>query len=222
MNLEVYLRRPRKVLEILGDAKLPNERKSGMLTSGKGLAFGSSVEISTGDLDWWIFYASLDMGAGFDVMLNSGAMCNKVPAGINGWYANGSAYAYFEGDVGLYFQFCKKCKERKIPLVELSVAAQIEMGIPNPFWADGYAAGSASILGIWEGSFDFHVQYGEYCEFTPVYKPKEALSGLVFIQDVLAPGRFGRCCSLQRIRPAGSAPDFLGKRKQSIHHAARG
>lgn len=176
---------PDKVLEILGDAKLENERKSGMLTSGKGLAFGSSVEINPGNLDWWIFYASLEMGAGFDVMLNSGATCNKKPAGINGWYANGSAYAYFDGKVGLYFKFCKKCKERKIPLVDLSVAALIEVGVPNPLWVDGYAAGSASILGIWEGSFDFHVQYGEYCEFTPVYKPKDALSGLVFIQDVL-------------------------------------
>jgi hypothetical protein len=176
---------PDKVLEILGDAKLENQRKTGMLTSGKGLAFGSSVEISTGNLDWWVFYASLDMGAGFDVMLNSGASCNKEPAGINGWYANGSAYAYFDGNVGLYFQFCEKCKERKIPLVDLSVAAQVEVGVPNPLWVDGYAAGSASILGIWEGSFDFHVQYGEYCEFTPIYKPKEALSGLVFIQDVL-------------------------------------
>ncbi|RMG79568.1 MAG: hypothetical protein D6714_16190, partial [Bacteroidetes bacterium] len=176
---------PGLVQQILGVEQLPYNRNNGMLNSGTGFAFGSSISFDTGDLDAWIFFARFAAGAGFDVMFASGAKCNGEVAGINGWYANGQAYAYFLGDVGLRFKFCKNCKVRKVHLVYLEAAALAQTGVPKPFWIDAYVGGKAELLGIFEGSFSFHVQYGDYCEFEPQYEPEDVVSGLIFIQDLV-------------------------------------
>lgn len=174
-----------KVAQILGLTQLPNQRKNGWLEGGKGFAFGSSIELKT-SLDVVIFYASLEAGAGFDVMVYDGAQCppQYVPAGLNGWYANGQMYAYFAGDIGLRFRFCKSCKWRKVHLLELQAAALCQMGAPRPFWIDAYVGGYARILGIFEGSFQLNVQYGDRCDFKPQFDPPDPLEGIVFIQDI--------------------------------------
>ncbi len=172
-----------EILEISENDK--NERKSGMLNSGIGFAFGAGLDLDTGPLKYWIFYGQFAVGAGFDVMVVGNATCNEEEAGLNGWYANGGAYAYFLGEVGLIFKFCKSCKPRPIPLVDLKAAAYVEVGVPNPFWLRGRAKGSASLLGIFEGSFSFKVKHGEPCIFKPETKPVEPLVGLKFIQDIV-------------------------------------
>jgi hypothetical protein len=90
----------------MSQADFNGGRSENDLIYGNGLAFGTNFEISTGDLSFVIFYASLDLGAGFDVMLmdyGDYASCEggPNPVGINGWYAKGQAYAYFAGKIGI-------------------------------------------------------------------------------------------------------------------------
>lgn len=176
---------PALVKQVCHVQHMPNTRDETALTSeGQGLAFalgaqfGTVNDASTGDLEWWIFFARFNFVAGFDVMLYEQAVCQ----GINGWYANGQAYFAFDGAVGLKFQFRKDGPIRRITILEGQLGAQIAVGMANPFWFEGTLTGSASFLGVIEGSFTYQVQYGEKCLGKPDLS-KSALGGIAFIKD---------------------------------------
>ncbi len=156
---------PQEVLDILNISEVTNRELDDMCT-GKGFAFGSAFSISTGDLQVAIFYASFDAGMGFDVNLaNYGdAYCSETgdQLGINGWYAQGQAYAYVEGTIGIRVNvFGAKINAE---ILSIGAAALLEAKLPNPFWIRGTVGGYYSILGgKIKGNCSFGFEVGSQC-----------------------------------------------------------
>lgn len=162
------------ILKISPDQASSN-RKEDNLESGKGIAFGSSFSINTGDLTFLCFYGKFEVGAGFDIMLISyGKDCycagHSAPLGINGWYAKGQAYAYLDGQIGIKVKVFRK--EKKFEILSIGAAALLMAEGPNPLYLEGQAGGRFSVLGgLVKGECKFKVQYGEKCE---IVKPGKA------------------------------------------------
>ena len=159
-----------KVAEILNISpeEISGKRDEYSVEAGRGIAFGASFEISTGDRSFLIFYGSFDLGIGFDIMLadyGSGAYClgSSPPLGINGWYAKGQSYAYFAGKIGLQAKIFGKTK--KFEILSIATAAYLRAEAPNPVWMIGYVGGSYRILGgMIKGDCKFGVEVGERCD----------------------------------------------------------
>ena len=97
---------PQEVANLIGQdiSRLSLGRNLDALSTGKGFAFGSKLGVRTGDLQFAIMYANFNAGLGFDVMLKDygQAQCRgrSGTIGLNGWYAQGQAYAYRARRVG--------------------------------------------------------------------------------------------------------------------------
>ncbi len=177
---------PPMVAQMLGvDAEqLAYTRDLNLLEAGRGFAFGSHFAMSTGDLKFLIFYARFDAGFGFDVMVKDygDAHCkgSSEQIGMNGWYANGQAYAYLQGKVGLKVKLFFKTK--KIDIFSGGGAILVQARLPNPSWLVGYLKGKYSVMGgLVKGSFRFKVEVGEKCEIVG----ESALEGIVVIGDIV-------------------------------------
>ncbi len=176
---------PSIVAEILGiDAsELDYTRDLNALESGKGLAFGAHLSVTTGDLSFLIFYARFDAGIGFDIMVKDygDARCkgSTEQIGLNGWYANGQSYAYLQGELGLTFKLFGS--KKKIPIIKGGGAVILQARLPNPVWFRGYLGGHYNLLGgLIKGRFRFKVELGEKCEIVG----GSVLDGIVVIGDM--------------------------------------
>jgi hypothetical protein len=157
---------PPHVVNILAQSGLTysSNMNSGDLGGGRGIAFGASVALTTGDIKFLFFYANFSAGVGFDVMLKDfgNATCNGNPIGINGWYARGRAYAYLQGELGIkikIFGFRKK-----IPIITAGAAALLEAKLPNPTWVGGSLGFYVNILGgLVKGHYSFKFSFGNDC-----------------------------------------------------------
>jgi len=141
---------------------------------GKGLAFGASVSINTGDIRFLIFYANFAAGLGFDVMLKDygNATCNGNQVGINGWYAQGQTYAYLQGELGVKIKLL--FIHKKISIIKGSAAALLQAKLPNPTYVAGYLGFHISILGgLISGSFNFKLSFGNDCQLAGPDVPDE-------------------------------------------------
>ncbi|MEO1049142.1 MAG: fibronectin type III domain-containing protein [Bacteroidota bacterium] len=175
---------PQRVSDILGGVDLDYMRDENTLASGRGFAFGMHFAVDTGDITFLIFYARLAAGAGFDIMLKDygDARCagRSGTLGINGWYANGQAYAYVEGKIGIKIKIFGKRK--KFSILELGVAAILQTKGPDPFWMRGMVGGRYRILGgLIKGNCRFEFTIGEECEIIPEGSP---LDDLNFITEI--------------------------------------
>lgn len=154
------------------------------LGEGRGFAFGTNISVDTGDINFLILYARFQAGAGFDIMLKDygqTACSNRggKQIGINGWYANGQAYAYLQGELGINIKlfFVRK----KIPIIKGSAAVLLQAKAPNPVWMKGYVAGDYNLLGgLIKGNFRFKITIGEECELMNA----SPLGGMKIIADV--------------------------------------
>jgi hypothetical protein len=158
---------PENVTKILGGIDLDYMRDLNALGNGAGFAFGAGFGVDTGDLTFLAFYARFAAGAGFDIMLKDygDARCkgSSDRLGINGWYANGQAYAYFEGAIGIRVKVFGRRK--KIRILEIGAAAVLQAKLPNPFWMRGTVGGYFSVLGgAVSGRCNFQVTLGRECE----------------------------------------------------------
>lgn len=159
---------PPIVAEILGvDLESLNYmRELNMLESGMGFAFGADFSIDTGDMNFLIFYARFQAGLGFDIMIKDygeTACKGSGQIGIDGWYANGQAYAYLQGELGINIKlmFVRK----KIPIIKAGAAVLLQAKLPNPAWFKGYLGGHFNLLGgLVKGRFRFKIELGEECE----------------------------------------------------------
>ncbi len=176
---------PEEVASILRvkNEELDYMRDENALKSGKGFAFGQDFSIDTGDLRFLIFYARFQAGAGFDIMLRDygDAQCSNTgdQVGINGWYANGQAYAYLQGELGIRVKlfFIKK----KIPIIKGGAAVLLQAKAPNPIWMRGYVGGYFEVLGgLVKGNFRFKLTIGEEC----IFEDASPLGGVKIIADV--------------------------------------
>lgn len=159
---------PTKVSEILGVSaqSLNYMRDENQLKSGTGFAFGSDFAFSTGKMTFLIFYAEFNAGLGFDIMIKDygNAQCQgSGTLGIDGWYANGQAYAYLQGDLGLEVRLFRKT--RRLSIISAGAAVILQAKLPNPVWVKGILGGYYSLLGgLVKGSFKFEMEFGTKCK----------------------------------------------------------
>jgi len=172
------------VSQILGGIDLDYMRDESALAAGRGFALGAALSFDTGDLEFWKFYGRFNAGAGFDLMLRnygSSVSClNRTgPIGINGWYANGQAYGYFTGNIGIKVDLFNKTQ--RFDIINLSAAAVLQAKLPNPFWMRGIVGGNFSLLnGLISGNCRFELTVGEECDLPNA----SAVSGLKVIADL--------------------------------------
>jgi hypothetical protein len=154
------------------------------LGDGKGFAFGTHLKFDTGDMTALFLYARFQAGLGTDIMLkNYGeARCSNRGGdkiGINGWYANGQAYVYLQGELGIKIKLW--FVNKKIPIIKAGAAALLQAKGPNPYWARGYLGGYYNLLGgMVKGRFRFKMEFGEECKF----ENASVLGGMKIITDL--------------------------------------
>lgn len=175
---------PSNVSEIIGDIDLSYMDDENQLKAARGIAFGSAFTMNTGDLNFLMFYARFAAGLGYDIMLKDygNVQCagRSGPLGINGWYANGQAYAYFEGAIGIKVKVFGKKRKKKI--LDIGAAAVLQAKLPNPTWMKGAVGGYYSILGgMVKGRCKFEVTIGEECE---MIGETSAVEGLNVISEL--------------------------------------
>ncbi|WP_299104227.1 hypothetical protein [uncultured Tenacibaculum sp.] len=159
---------PQAVADILGVSmdSLDYMRDLNALGTGRGFAIGMDLSVDTGEMNFLIFYARFRAGLGFDIMVKDygeTACKGSGQIGIDGWYANGQAYAYLEGELGIKINlwFVKK----KIPIIKAGAAVLLQAKLPNPAWFRGYVGGHFSVLGgLIRGRFRFKIELGDECE----------------------------------------------------------
>jgi len=160
---------PREVADILGvdTGQLDYMRDLNALGDGRGFAFGSSLRVATGDLTFLVLYANFQAGLGFDIMLKDyrDTQCKgrSGQIGMDGWYANGQAYVYLQGELGVKVNlwFLKT----KIPIIKGAAAALMQAKLPNPTFVKGYLGVQFNLLGgLVKGKCRFKMTIGEECE----------------------------------------------------------
>ncbi len=176
---------PEAVSRILGGRDFNYMKDLNEIGTGGGFAFGSSFSFNTGNLNFLIFYARFEAGIGFDIMLKNygDVRCegSSDRIGVNGWYANGQVYAYFEGSVGIHVDLFLVSGDFEI--LSIGAAAILQAQFPNPFWMQGTVGGRFSILGgLVSGSCSFQVTLGDKCKL--VQKQQNVLSGIRIISQV--------------------------------------
>ena len=154
------------VVKILGDDMLNGNRKENQLQAGKGFAFGMNFGYGY-SFDYLIFYAFVELGAGFDVMhaYYPDAKCvgRPGPIGNNGWYSMGQVYAYLYGEFGVKVDLA--FIKGKFKIAEAGVAAMLRAQFPNPVYMQGYVGMYYKILGgLVKGRMRLKVEVGEECE----------------------------------------------------------
>lgn len=171
---------PLAVKQILNIESCPNYMAEiDKLSTGKGVAFGSRLELNTGDISFLIFFANMAAGIGFDVALknygNTTCEGSSSRIGINGWYANGQAYAYLQGKIGVRVKIFKI--EKKATILEGGAAALMQAKVPNPFWMKGEVGGYFSVLdGLAKGSYRIEFTFGEECKIAHVGNALEGVN----------------------------------------------
>ena len=134
-------------------------------STGKGFAHGSYAAIQA-DIDAKILFAHLNAYLGYDMNLTQDLTqyCSSTGQlrGINGWYAQGQAYAGIEGGVGLRFKLFGQ--QREFHIMDLAAAIALTGGGPKPFYFGGRAAIHYELLGgKIQGNSSFKFSVGERC-----------------------------------------------------------
>jgi hypothetical protein len=159
---------PANVQSILKGVDLDYMRDLNALGKGAGFAFGAGLDFDTGDMAFLMFYARFAAGLGFDIMMkdygNSFHCEGKSgPIGINGWFANGQVYAYFQGKIGIKVKL--PFKSGKFDIIDLGAAAVLQTKMPNPTWMRGVVGGYFRILGgLISGDCRFEMTLGKECK----------------------------------------------------------
>lgn len=160
---------PQEVADILGVdiSELDYMRDANALGEGRGLAFGASLTVETGDINFLILYANFKAGVGFDIMLKDygDAHCegSTEKIGIDGWYANGQAYVYLQGELGVKVNL--KFIKGRYPIISGAAAMLMQAKLPNPTWLRGYMAIKFSVLGgLVKGNMRMKVVIGNECK----------------------------------------------------------
>ena len=171
-----------RVLKILGDDILDNNRRDNELTSGRGFAFGLNF-LYRKNFQVAIFYAFIEVGAGFDVMhayyANTKCKGRSGAVGNNGWYSMGQIYAWLYGEFGVEVDLL--FINGKFPILEAGIAALLRGQFPNPLYIEGYIGMYYSILGgLVKGRYRLHVEFGEEC----IMENMSEAIGVPMISDV--------------------------------------
>lgn len=157
----------------LGETNIASENNGSLghvdYSSGMGFAHGSYAAIEA-DIDAKIIYAHLNAYLGYDMNLTQDLTqyCSNTGQlrGINGWYAQGQAYAGIEGDMGVRFKLFGR--EQDIHIMQLAAAIALNGGGPKPFYFGGRASIYYELLGgKIKGNSSFKFSVGERCSPLP-------------------------------------------------------
>lgn len=154
------------------------------LSSGSGLAFGGNFTFDTGERTFLVFYGRFGCGVGFDILLKDRGHleCKDRPGekiGINGWYAEGQAYAWVAADIGIKVDL--PFYSGKYSILNMNAAALMQAKGPRPFWMKGDVEGDYNILGgLVKGHCDFGFEIGEKCEMVST----SPFGGMEIIADI--------------------------------------
>lgn len=155
---------PSSVTQAIGLSYKGLSRSTGSLAGGRGLGFGASLNFNLNS-NFLVFYANIAAGAGFDILLadyQNSVTCNGSPIGINGWYANGSMWAYANADIGIRVRIFRK--SRSFQILKISAGALLQASFPNPNYAHGAIGGQYRILGgLIKGNCRFQFSVGQKC-----------------------------------------------------------
>jgi hypothetical protein len=158
---------PPQVLQHLTQDKIDrlNKRNEQQFGAGKGIAFGAGLHVGF-DASFLIFYAKMKLGLGTEFMLThlNGATCKGIDGtpGINGWFAQGQAWAYVEAAMGLQVKMFGK--QQRFPIFDVGVGALLEAKGPKPMYFAGAVGGRYSILGgLIKGTCNFEFEIGDEC-----------------------------------------------------------
>lgn len=184
-DLPAFPEPPAKVLDIIGIEKVDRSRDISSLEGGRGIAFGASLEIDTGNLQFLMFYARFAAGMGFDVMLKdfgkSECAGSDGPIGLNGWYAMGQSWAYVQGEIGIRVKMM--FVKGNFPILKMGVGTLLEAQLPNPCWFHGAVGGYYNILGgLVKGRCKFEFELGKKCKIKS--NAKDLLANMNTISDV--------------------------------------
>ncbi|HMG16285.1 MAG TPA: hypothetical protein VK590_12595, partial [Saprospiraceae bacterium] len=146
---------PTEITNYFSDFKSDNNNY-GLRNSGAGFCFGVRADFNAeiGNTD----YVGVEAKAilGFDIMLlkYKDLTCTNSNGqiGINGWYAMGQAYILISGELYL----------AGIDMVGATVAALVQVKLPNPFWARGYLHASINTF-LGDIGWDCEFNVGEQC-----------------------------------------------------------
>ncbi len=172
--------------KLVGDIDLDYMSELNALADGAGVGFGASFSFDTGEKNFLIFYGHFNMGAGFDVMLKDygDVQCaGSGQIGIDGWYANGQAYAFFDGEIGIRVKILGKKKNVKI--LAIGAAVVVQASLPNPVWMRGVVGGHFNVLGgLVKGKCSFDLEIGKQCEIINSGSGDSALDGLEILAQL--------------------------------------
>lgn len=175
---------PSNISSLSSKVNFTNMRSDDLTRTGGGFAFGASIKASTGEQNFAIFYGKFDLGAGFDLMLKNfgnNARCEGFsgPLGINGWYAQGQAWAYVDAKIGVKVKVFRRTK--KFTIMDAGFAAVLGAQLPNPTYLAGAAEARFSVLGgLVKGKCHFEFDYGTQCKLANA----SAVEGINVIGEV--------------------------------------
>lgn len=175
---------PAKLGDIANKIDFSNLRSSDQIKEGGGFAFGASISTDTGEQEFLIFYGSFNMGVGFDFMLKNfgeSARCegHSGSLGINGWYAQGQAWAYINAKIGVKVKVFRH--KKKFNFLDAGFAAVLAAQLPNPTYLAGAVEAHYSVLGgMVKGKCHFEFSMGEQCKITGA----SAVEGIDIIAEV--------------------------------------
>lgn len=175
---------PSNLANLTGKINFSNMRQENLTKNGGGFAFGASVLASTGEQRFLIFYGKFELGAGFDFMLKNfgdDARCegHNGPLGINGWYAQGQAWAWVDAKVGIKVRVFRK--KRSFTIISAGFAAVLGAQLPNPTYLAGAVEARYSVLGgLVRGKCHFEFSYGNQCKLVGA----SDLAGITAISEV--------------------------------------
>ncbi|ANQ50719.1 hypothetical protein MY04_3357 [Flammeovirga sp. MY04] len=169
-NLPSGFKAPKEVVQILGkdpSAEIDNSRNESLISDGRGVAFGAAIKFGVPELNFLMFYANINAGLGFDLMVKNygaGAVCANTgrQIGINGWFAQGQIYAFIKAKIGIEVKL--KFIKGRFDIIDAGFAALLQFKGPNPVYAFGIVGGNFNILGgLVKGNCSFEFTLGEQC-----------------------------------------------------------
>ncbi len=173
---------PQNLLNILGNPNLYQSINPYTMAIGGGFGFGARFQAGLprvgprhpdGLYHLGPFYAGIQVGAGFDVMLTklpSAPCAGMTDWGMHHWYALGQVYAYLQARVGI------KAFGKKFDILYVAAGALLQGGFPAPTYMKGYVAGRYRILGgLIKGNVRFTFTIGDDC--TPTNNPNALPEG---------------------------------------------
>jgi hypothetical protein len=144
------------------------ERQTGQLELGNGIIFGAKRHFEISPPPLGPLRLQMYAGFGFDIALvrYPPGLCGMGPderIGINGWYAQGQAYAYAKARLDLEYDLW--FDSGVVNIADMSAAVVLQAKFPNPSYFKAHIRARYSVLGgMLKGTANYKLELGDQCE----------------------------------------------------------